>query len=128
MAISKRKLMDALRAEYIKVISEALTEKGEYVLVTGTAEIAFPVVDSEQGEHFIVVTVKVPTGTHDGEAYDGYQAAEDYRIEKAQKEKAKKEAEEKKQKKIAADKAKREAAAKAKAEAKAKAKAELGEE
>ena len=29
-------------------------------------------------EHYVVVTVKIPTGSRDGDAYDGYAAAQDY--------------------------------------------------
>ena len=52
--------------------------RGDETLRTASNEIAVPVVDSEGGEHFIVLTIKIPTGSRDGEAYDGYAAAEDY--------------------------------------------------
>ena len=65
-------------------------------------------VDDEGNDKFIVLTVKVPTGSRDGEGYDGYSMAEDYAIKCKNKAEsaAKKEAE--KQKKIARDKKARE--------------------
>jgi hypothetical protein len=70
------------------------------------------VVDTEGEERWLVLTFKVPTGTRQGEAYDGYEMAEDYKMKlenKAIKEQQKAE-------KAAKDKAKREAKAKEKAE------------
>lgn len=118
---SKKSLHDSLRAQYIACISEYLTAQGEEVLVTGSNEIALPCVDSEGNDEFLVLTFKVPTGSRDGEAYDGYAMAQDYALKTAEKaEKAKANAEAK-AKKMARDKAQREAKAKAKAEHLAKA-------
>lgn len=118
---SKKSLHDSLRAQYIARISEYLTAQGEEVLVTGSNEIALPCVDSEGNDEFLVLTFKVPTGSRDGDAYDGYAMAQEYAMKTAEKaEKAKANAEAK-AKKIARDKAQREAKAKAKAEHLAKA-------
>jgi nitrogenase molybdenum-iron protein alpha/beta subunit len=77
--------------------------KEEDVLRTGSNEIAFPVTDSEGNEEFIQIVVKVPTGSRDGEPYNGYQMAEDYSLKlKLQQEKAEK-ARIAKEKKIAKD-------------------------
>jgi hypothetical protein len=43
------------------------------------------VVDTDGNEKWIVLTVKVPTGSRDGDAYDGYAMAEDYRMRQADK-------------------------------------------
>jgi hypothetical protein len=80
MATSSKQLNDALRAKYLEVISELLNGNGEEVLRTNSNEIAIPCVDSEGNDKYIVITVKVPTGARDGEAYDGYSMAEDYAI------------------------------------------------
>ena len=120
MATSKKSLNDAIRSKYIALVSEYLANAGEEVLVTGSNEVAIPTVDSEGNENFLVLTFKVPTGSRDGDPYDGYSMAEDYALkckEKAEKAKA---SAEKKAAKIAKDKAEREAKAKAKAEREAK--------
>ena len=120
---SKKSLHDALRAKYIEHVSKFLADAGEEVLVTGSNEIALPCVDSEGNDEFIVITFKVPTGSRDGDAYDGYSMAEDFKIKSAEKAEKAKIAAEKKAKKIAQDKKMREEKAKAKAEHSAKAKA-----
>ena len=116
MAKSKKQLHEALRAKYMGAIMDYLKAQDEEVLVTGSQEIALPCVDEEGNDEFIVITFKVPTGSRDGEAYDGYSVAEDYRMREAEKAEKAKIAAEKKEKQIAKDKAMREAKAKAKAE------------
>ena len=120
---SKKSLHDALRAKYIERVSKFLTDAGEEVLVTGSNEIALPCVDDEGNDEFIVITFKVPTGSRDGDAYDGYSMAEDFKMKSAEKAEKAKIAAERKAKKIARDKKMREEKAKAKAEHSAKAKA-----
>ena len=113
---TKKQLHEELRNKFLTALIEWLTEKGEEVLRTGSNEVAIPCVDEEGNDEYMVITLKVPTGSRDGDAYDGYSMAEDYAIrvrtqtEKAEKAKADKE------KKIARDKAMREQKAKAKAE------------
>ena len=77
MAKTMRALNDEVRMQYMQRINECLSGEDE-VLVVGSNELAIPVVDSEGNEKWIVLTVKVPTGSRDGDAYDGYAMAEDY--------------------------------------------------
>ena len=118
---SKKTLHNALRAKYIERVSKFLADSGEEVLVTGSNEIALPCVDSEGNDEFIVLTFKIPTGSREGDIYDGYSMAEDFKMKTAEKAAKAKAAAEAKAKKIARDKAQREAKAKAKAEHNAKA-------
>ena len=117
MAKSKKQLHEGIRAKFIALFTEVLTNEGDEVLRTKSNEIAIPTLDEEGNEEFMVITFKVPTGSRDdGEAYDGYAVAQQYAEDtEAKAEKAKLEAE-KKAKKIARDKAMREQRAKAKAE------------
>lgn len=116
MAKTKTQLHEGIRSKYMEAVAKLLTEQGEEVLRTNSNEIAIPTLDEEGNEEFLVLVFKVPTGSRDGDAYDGYSMAEEYamkvreKAEKAEKDKAKKEA------KIARDKAMREQKAKAKAE------------
>lgn len=116
MAKTKTQLHEGILSKFMEAIAKLLTEQGEEVLRTNSNEIAIPTLDEEGNEEFLVLVFKVPTGSRDGEAYDGYSMAEDYamkvreKAEKAEKAKADKE------KKIARDKAMREQKAKAKAE------------
>lgn len=121
MAVSKKALHDQLRAKYMAKVKEFLEKEGEEVLVTGSNEYALPCVDSEGNDEFLVLTFKVPTGSRDGEAYDGYSMAEDFAMKTADKAEKAAKAKAEKAAKIARDKAQREAKAKAKAEHEAKA-------
>ena len=123
MAKAKKQLHEEIRAKYTALVSDFLAKQDEEVLVVGSQEIAIPCVDSEGNDEYLVITFKVPTGSRDGDAYDGYAMAEDYAIR--QREKAEKEAKAKaeREKKIARDKAMREQKEKAKAEREAKAQA-----
>ena len=112
MAKTAKVLNEEIKVRFLDGVAEHLTQVGEEVLRVGSNEIALPVVDEDGNEKWLVLTFKVPTGTRDGDVYDGYSMAEDYQMKCAEKEaKAKAKAE-----KAAADKAKREAKAKEKAE------------
>jgi hypothetical protein len=108
MAVSNKALNDKLREQYLELISKTMSEADEEVLRVGSNEICFPCLDEAGNEKFVIVTVKVPIGSRDGDAYDGYSMAEDYAIKCKNKAEtaAKKEAE--KAKKIERDKKKRE--------------------
>lgn len=110
MATSRKALREEVKAIYVEKLIEVFTQADMEILRTGSNEIALPVVDREGNEDFIVITVKIPTGSReDGEPYDGYAAAQAYEMKceaKAEKAKA---AAEKKAAKIAKDKAAREA-------------------
>ena len=106
--MSKKATIDALRADYVRRLVEILKEEGEDVLIVGSNEIAIPVVDGEGEEQYVVYKVQVPSGSRDGDAYDGYAMAEDYAMKQRDKaEKAAKSAEEK-ARKIARDEKMRE--------------------
>ena len=111
--LTRKQLDEEIKVRFLEGVSEHLENAGEEVLRVGSNEIALPVVDTNGEERWLVVTFKVPTGSRDGDAYDGYSMKEDYEMKLAEKA-AKAEA---KAAKAEKDKAKREA--KAEAEAKA---------
>ena len=110
--LTRKQLDEEIKVRFLEGVSEHLTNVGEEVLRVGSNELALPVVDSKGEERWLVLTFKVPTGSRDGDAYDGYSMKQDYEMKLA--EKAAKA--EEKVKKAAKDKAKREAKAKEKAE------------
>jgi hypothetical protein len=120
MAKTKKQLHEELRNKYLSMIAELLAKADEEVLSTGSNEIALPTLDSEGNDEYVVITVKVPTGSRDGDAYDGYAMAEEYRIKVANAKEREEKAKAEKERKIARDKAMREQKAKAKAEREAK--------
>ena len=116
MALTKKTLHENLRQRFMTAVKTALEQNGEEVLRTNSNEFALPCTDEEGNDEFVVITFKVPTGSRDGEPYDGYGEADSYAMKVADKAEKAKVAAEKKAKKIAKDKAAREAKAKAKAE------------
>lgn len=106
--LTRKQLDEEIKVRFLEGVSEHLSNAGEEVLRVGSNELALPVVDTEGEERWLVVTFKVPTGSRDGDAYDGYSMKQDYEMklqEKAEKQAAK-------DAKAAKDKAKREAKAK----------------
>lgn len=103
MAISNKQLNDALRNQYLEMIKTFLEGKGEEVLITGTNELCLPCLDSQQNDKFIQIVIKVPTGSRDGDAFDGYGLAKEFQMKQNAKAQKKKEDAEKKKKKIERD-------------------------
>lgn len=115
--ISKTQLANMKREEVLSMLTEFLSETEEVMRESGNA-IVFPSVDAEGNEIFVKIAVSIPRGDRSGEAYDGYAAAEDYKIHqeevaanKAQREKEKAEAAAKRKERAEAAKAKKEAEA-----------------
>lgn len=108
---------DSVRSAFMTKIRESLEQDGNEILQTGSQEIALPIVsDDHEDEGWLVITFKIPKGSRDGDIYDGYSMAEDYKLKQAEKAKKKRIAAEKKAAKIAKDKKMREEKAKLKAE------------
>ena len=79
MAKTQKSLNDALRTMYVQRVNDCLSAEDD-VLMVGANELAVPVVDSEGNEKWVVITIKVPSGSRDGDAYDGYAMAQDYQM------------------------------------------------
>lgn len=108
MADNKKQYREAIREEYMKTIKLLLEDAEDEVLQVASNEFAIPVVRADGEDDYIVITFKMPTGSRDGDGYDGHAMAQDYTFkceEKRKKEEAKRI---EKEKKIARDKAKRE--------------------
>ena len=78
MASNTKQIREGIKAEWLDFLTEVVQRRGDETLQTASNEFAVPVVDGEGGEHYVVITIKIPTGSRDGEAYDGYAVAEDY--------------------------------------------------
>lgn len=111
--ISAKALNEKLRNKYLEAIKGFFAENGEDICVTASNEIAIPTIDASGNDSWVVVKISVPTGSRDGEQYDGYAVAEDYKMKqdaKAEKAKAAAEAKEKKKARDAEARAKKKAA------------------
>lgn len=107
-------LNTALRNDVLRAIMEFVSEKYDAdTLSVSSSAITFPIVDAEGNGKFAKITVSIPRGTRDGkggyEEYDGYAAAEDYKLDCEERAARKAASEAKKAAKIKADQAKREA-------------------
>lgn len=105
--MTKTEVTNILRSTYMDKVKERLESIGEVILQTGNNEFTIPCVDIEGNDRYVQVVVKVPKGSRDGEEFDGYIAAEDYKAECEARAITKAEKEERKAKKIERDKAKR---------------------
>ena len=98
---------EALRAQFVELVSKMMTDRGEDVLRVKSNEIAIPCVDKDGEDNWVVITFKVPVGSRDGDVYDGYGEAESYQMKVKEKAEKDKENAEKKAKKIANDEKRR---------------------
>ncbi len=115
--ISKTQLDSMKREEVLSLLTEFLSATEDVMRESGNA-IVFPSVDAGGNEIFVKIAVSIPRGDRSGEAYDGYAAAESYKIHqeevaanKAHREKEKAEAAAKRKERAEAAKAKKEAEA-----------------
>lgn len=104
---TKKNEQTALRKQGLENLIKHLKEDGEDVVQTKSNHIAYPVV-MNGNEYWIEIAVSVPTGSRDGEAYDGYIEAEDYEMKCKIKEKKEEKRKEEKAKKAERDRKSRE--------------------
>ena len=78
MADNKKQYREAIRAEYMNKVKCFLESNKDEVLQVGSNEFAIPVVRGDGEEDYVVLTFKMPTGSRDGDGYDGYAMAADY--------------------------------------------------
>ena len=106
--MNKKEAVDNLRNRTLERVTNFFSADGEDAQQTKTGTIMFPAVDELGAECFVTITVQIPKGSRDGEAYDGYAEAENYRMETKAKQEEKIAKELAKQKKIERDKKMRE--------------------
>lgn len=109
MATNTKQYREAIREEYMEKVKVFLENSKDDVLQVGSNEYAIPVVRGDGEEDYIVLTFKMPTGSRDGDGYDGYALAADYTFKVEEKRKKAEATKAAKEKKIAKDKAAREA-------------------
>jgi len=116
MAKSYKAMSEATKKNYFSQIMAMMVEAGEDVGISGSGEFNLPVVLEDGTETFIVVKVSMPTGSRDGDPYDGYAMRDEYAQKCQEKEAKAKASAEAKARKIEQDKKRREKLAQSKAE------------
>lgn len=109
------KKFDKIRETMMEKVGE-MFGKDTDVLRTNSNELCFPIVAEDGEEGYLVLTFKIPTGSRDGDAYDGYAMAEDYKMKCAERKVKAEKAAQAKAKKIAKDEKMRAEKARLKAE------------
>lgn len=97
--MGKEMLNTAIRNDILAAFIDFLSEHYETdVMPVSASELVMPVVDAEGNEKFALIKVSIPRGSRNGDggydAYDGYAAAEDWKLvlaDKADKEAKRKE-------------------------------------
>ena len=84
--MSKASMETAIRNKMLENIIQMIdSEYATDALPVSASEIAVPVVDEEGNEKFALIKVSIPRGTRNGDGgytpYDGYAAAEDYKLD-----------------------------------------------
>lgn len=88
--MNKATLETNLRNSVIKTVSDFLNDYyATDILVVGAGELAIPLLDEEDNEKYALIKISIPRGTRNNnggyDAYNGYDAAEDYKAELAEK-------------------------------------------
>lgn len=104
--MATNKIKDVKRMEITEQLVKYFMGQGEDAMIVKGNVMAFPIVLDGEDE-WIEVTVKIPTGSRDGDPYDGYALNEEYRMKQEEKDRKNKEAAERKARKIEADKLRR---------------------
>lgn len=78
--LTKSQLTSKKREDVLAQLAEILADLGEDVMRESGNALVFPSTDDEGNELFVKIAVSIPRGDRSGEAYDGYAAAEDYKI------------------------------------------------
>ena len=100
---------DVIRNKFMDNVQTMIENQSYEVLETGSNEICVPIVNAEGDEAYLVITFKIPKGSRDGEAYNGYDVARDFKMKCDEKARKVAEAEKKKAEKIERDRKAREA-------------------
>ena len=100
---------EIVKIDFMGKVRQFLEDNGEVVLQVKSGTFSIPwAMGNDEG--YLNLTFSIPKGTREGDLYDGYEEAENYRLESEAKAKAKAEREEKKRKKIEKDRLAREKA------------------
>lgn len=81
---TQKALRDALRNDITAQLLAHYQKTEPDAALTGSNVMMIPVIDAEGNEWYATITVSIPTGSRDGDAYDGYEEAKAYQLKVAQ--------------------------------------------
>lgn len=68
------------RRHWIEWLQTCIKEAGEECLEYKGNGLCIPAVDENGNEYYVALTIAIPLGGRDGEKFDGYAAAQDYKL------------------------------------------------
>ena len=80
---------DGVRQQIVEMVTKLMVQEDFEVLRVASQKLAIPVLDDNQNETYVTITVAVPSGTRGGEPYDGHAEAQDFEMRQARKAAAK---------------------------------------
>lgn len=83
--MTRRQEQDKARADFLKVLIDFIESRGDEAIQIKKNEVAFPIVYENGDEAFMVCTVKIPTGSRDGDIFDAYSLKEEFEINEKRK-------------------------------------------
>lgn len=101
--MGKNDSWNKLKNIHLEKLMAFLAAEGEDVHQVASNKIVYPVVNDDGDEAFFTITLAKPNGSRDGEPYDGYAEAKNYKIETAAKQKKAEKARAEKEAKIQRD-------------------------
>lgn len=106
--LNEASLKNSLREYYLdKIVKYFQESTDEEILRIGNGEIALPCVDADGNERYAQIKVIIPNGSRDGDSFDGYALAEEYKLKQESKAQSRKKKEEEAQKRKAVAAAKK---------------------
>ena len=85
--MGKNDAWNKVKNSHLEKLLAFLAAEGEDVQQVASNKLVYPVVNDDGDEAFFTITLAKPNGSCDGEPYDGYAEAENYRIDIATKQK-----------------------------------------
>ena len=79
--MAKNDSWNKLKNEHLERLMNYLAAQGEEVQQYASNKIGYPICDENGDEAFFVITLSKPAGSRDGEPFDGYAEAENYKLE-----------------------------------------------
>lgn len=76
---NSNKLKNEFRKNWRNLLAKQISELGEDVLIIGSNKICFPTVLENGEETYLVIEVKIPRGSRNGDEFDPYTLEREYK-------------------------------------------------
>lgn len=101
--MTRKQEQNKAREYFLKALMEFIESRGDEAIQIKNNEVAFPIVYRNGDEAFIVCTVRIPSGSRDGDIFDAYSLREEFKLNEKKKAEIAKRKEKEKAEKIKRD-------------------------